>query len=328
MKLKPRFALPAALLLAVGIGAGAFAATSAPAVNPNVDTVGIVGYSALENGNQTYLTHMGGQFGMGDPQYNVDNPQIPFSPLVGALLRSLPFGTWAPFTNPFGVTVSAAREQLCGGTSSFDRGTAIEELIIPDSTTTYDVVAIQGHYAPNGGDPCMSAVILTGRAAIVLRHVPDRDTVKMDLLFDGLHAHNGTHAGFASFIATDLSSPTANQVNSDQQVFGRMGRTSEFYEAQNGLVGVQGGTPTSSLPSLIVPDVRFPNMVMVEAHGALNGNSLNGEVFGSFQSGQAWTVTPDVTEQGGNVITGAVSQYKSDHFSMYTAPGVFPAALS
>jgi len=332
LKLKPRFALPAALLLAVGIGAGAFAATSAPAVNPNVDTVGIVGYSALENGNNTYFTHMGGQFGMGDPQYNVDNPQIPFSPAVGTLLSSLHFGTWVPFFNPLGITVSAAREQLCGGTSSFDRGTAIEELIVPDSATTYDVVAIQGVYAPNGGDPCMSAVILTGEAAIVLRHVPDRDTVKLDLLFDGFHAHNGTFPGYASFIATDLSSPTANQVNSNHRVFPTRatGRTSEFYEAQNGLIGVRGGTPTSSLPSLIVPDVNFPNLVMKEAHGALNGNDIAtaSEVFGSFQSGAAWTVTPDVTEQGGNVITGAVSPYKSDHFSMYTAPGVFPAALS
>lgn len=330
MKLKPRFALPAALLLAVGIGAGAFAATSAPVVNPNVDTVGIVGYSALQNGNDTYFTHMGGQFGLGDPQYNVDNPQIPFHPFIGSLVDSLSGHSWTRFTNPLGITVSAAREQLCGGLHSFDRGKAIEEVIVPDSATTVAVVAIVGQYAPNGGDPCMSAVLPSGVAEAVLKHIPDRDTIKLDLLFDGEHAHNGTTAGNASFIATDLSHPTANQVNTDTPVFGgeSMDATSEFYEAQNGLIGVKGGTPTASLPSEIVPDVNFPGLVAKEAHGALNGNSLNGEVFGSFQSGQAWTVTPDVTEQGGNVITGAVSQYRSDHFSMYTAPGVFPAALS
>jgi len=330
LKLKLKFIAPVAVVAALATAGGALAASSSPSVNPNVDTVGIVGYSALQNGNDTYFTHMGGQFGLGDPQYNVDNPQIPFRPFIGALVDGLSGSTWTAFTNPLGITVSAAREQLCGGLHSTNRGEAIEEAIVPDSATTVAVVAIVGQYAPNGGDPCMSAVLPRGLARAVLKHVPDADTIKLDLLFDGEHAHNGTSAGNASFIATDLSHPTANQVNTPGPVFGdRDGdATSEFYEAQNGLIGVKGGTPTASLPSLIVPDVRFPNMVAVEAHGALNGNSLTGEVFGSFQSGAAWTVTPDVTEQGGNVITGAVSQYRSDHFSMFTAPGVFPAALS
>jgi hypothetical protein len=329
MKLKTRWAVPIAAALAITAGAAAFAASGSSAT-PVVDTTGVVGYSAVQNGNDTYFTHEGGQFGLGDPQYNVDNPQVPFNPVVGLLLNTLSTSSWHSFTNPGGVTVKAIRVGLCGGTNAFSANTTIQELIIPNSATTYDVVAVYGKFAANGGDACMDSALPSGEAHLVLHSIPDRDTVKLDLLYDGEHAHNGTFPGYASFIATDLSVPAANQVNSATAVFpvGGSGHSSEFFEAQDGLLGANGGTPTSSLAGTVLPDSNFPDLVFKEAHVLLNGNDIatGTEITASLQSGAAWTVVPDAAEQG-DVITGAPSVFKSDHFSVFTAPGVFPAAV-
>lgn len=338
MKLNLKIAAPLAVAGVLAAAGASFAATSSPAAGvPAVGTTGTVGYSAVENGNQTYFTHAGGQFGLGDPQYSVTNPQLPYSPIVGALLHTLTRGDnegngWVHFTNPAGLTVQGARIGLCGGTRTYGAGTGnagetVQEYIIPNSTTTYDVVAFEGQFTGNGGDICTSDVLPSGFASIVLQSIPDADTIHLDLLYDGAHSHNGTGPGHATYVATDLSSPArgTNQVSTNDRVFSaRTG--SEFYESEDGLTGVDGDA-SSSLASTVVPDLKFPNLAVEEAHVLLNGNTIGGnEVHGSLQSGLAWDVVANASVHGAT-IEGAVSPFTSDHFGSYTAPGVFPVSV-
>jgi len=325
MKLTRRLAAALAVP-ALALGAGVAVAGSAHAATPVVDTTGVIGYQAVQNGNVTYYTHETSYFGLGDPQYSVNNPQLPVNPLLAAELHGLSVGTWHSFSNPAGVVVKAARLGLCGGAHSFNDGTTVQELIVPVSATTFDVVALEGQFpgAVSGGDVCLNPTLPTGMAAVVLRNIPDADTVQLDLLFDGLHAHNGTGAGHATFVGTDLTHPTANTVSTPHPVFSHNGGNSEFYEAEAGVLGVTGGNPTSGLAGPVLPDVGSPNMVVREAHVGLNGNTIGGsEVHGTLQSDTAWTAVPDATEHNG-LITGAVSVFAADHFSNYVAPGVFP----
>lgn len=333
MKLNLRLAAPLAAVAVIAAGGAAFAATAAPAATvPVIDnTNGVVGYSAVQNGSVTYFTHQGGQYGLGDPQYSLSDPQLPYSPLVGALVDSLHEGRWTPhFSNTTGVTVKAVRMGLCGGTRSFNAGTTVQELLVPDSATTYAVVAVAGQFAGTSGDACQSGDLPSGEATLLLRHIPDRDTLHADLMYDGRSAHNGTHAGYATFVATDMSHPAGNtnQVSTPGKVFlGGNGTTDEFYEAEDGLLGVTGDA-SSSLSGPVVLDVSSPNMVAREAHILLNGNdiSTDSEVSDSLQSGAFWDVQADATVQG-STVTGGVSAFKSDHTSFYTAPGVFPVVV-
>lgn len=307
--------------------AGILAATSpgAHAAVPNVNSNGVVGYSAMQNGNDAYFTDQVSQFGLGDPQYSVSNPRLPVNTALAAALNSLHVGGSFTEIGDFGgANVAAARVGFCGGTEAgaANAGTTIQELIIPVSDTRYDVVAVTGKFAANGGNACLgSSLPADAEAALVLENVPVSHTARLQLLFDGRHAHNGTSAGGASFIASDLTGTAANQVNR-AGVFAHAG--SEFYEADNGITGATG-TATQSLGSTVLPDSRFPNLAAVEAHVVLNANdtATGGEVKGTLQSGKAWDVVADATQVGG-VIDGAPGVFKSDHFDSFVAPGVFP----
>ena len=331
MKLRRRlaavFAVPV-LVAGVALAAGG----AAHAVVPNVVSNGVVGYSAVENGNEAYFTHQVSQFGLGDPQYSVNDPKIPVNPFLAGVLNSLHVDQWSRFSLPPGLNVAAARVGFCGGTRQYgpgaNAGTTIQELIIPVSATRYDVLAVEGQFPANGGNVCLSSELPTGYAALVLKNIPLSDTVQLQLLFDGAHPHNGTHAGDATFIATDLSEPTSQQVNTNDnsgpgRVFTRTGG-SQFYEAENGIIGATGSA-TQSLAATILPDSRFPNLATVEAHVLLNANVINGhEVQATLQSNADWDAVADVTQVNG-VIDGAPGVFKSDHFDTFTAPGVWPA---
>jgi hypothetical protein len=321
----------AATVAAAALAAGGAVAASgtAHAATPVVDTTGVIGYQAVQNGNQTYYTDETSLFGLGDPQYSVNDPQLPVNAKVAAELNGLSdsaTASWTPFSGGAGVTVRAARLGLCGGVKSYDHGRTVQLAIVPVTTRTYDVVAIAGEFAPSSGNACLDPTLPVGLAHLVLRNISDDDTMLLQLLFDGRDAHNGTGAGHASFYASDLSHPTSNQVNTSFQVFSKAG--SEFYEADDGVLGVTGGTPTSALPGPVLPDSAAPDMVVREAHVGLDGNTIGGsEVRGTLQSDAAWTAVPDATENSEGIDIGSVSVFSNDHYSNFVAPGVFPASI-
>jgi hypothetical protein len=316
--------LAAAAALAFGGVASAAPAASASAV-PTVDSNGTIGYQAVQDSsNTTYFTHITSYFGLGNPQYGKKNPVLQPNKLLTILLDKTKLGMWVPFTNPTGFTVNAARVGLCGGTEygkgGSNAGTTAQELIIPVTPRTYDVVAIEGQFANSPqGDSCLDSTLPSGSAAVLLSDVSDRDTVQLDVIYDGLHPHNGVPAGNATFVATDLSTPSAAQISTSKPVF----KTphSEFYEADAGLVGATG-RPTSSLAGDVLADSNGPNLAVKLAHVQLNGNntSTGHEVHGTLQSDAAWTAVPVVYHAYGD-YAGAVSVFFSDHFSVYTAPG-------
>jgi hypothetical protein len=329
MKLRKRLLAGLAVPVLAGTGALAAAGTAHAAV-PNVNSNGVVGYSAVQNGNNAYFTHQVSQFGLGDPQYSVNNPSIPVNPVLAAVLSHLHVGTWNSFSLPAGLNVQAARVGFCGGTREYgrnaDAGTTVQELLIPVSASRYDVLAVAGVLPASGGDVCLSSELPAGEASLVLKNVPVSDTVQMQLLYDGNHAHNGVGAGRATFVATDLSHPTTSQVNTPGPVFTHHA-DSEFFEAENGIIGATGpGTATASLPATVLPDSRFPNNAVVEAHVLLNANdtATGNEVQATLQSNAAWDAVPDASQVGG-VIVGAPSVFKSDHFTSFVASGVWPA---
>jgi hypothetical protein len=316
-------AVPLAAAAALALGGVAYAA---PAAVPTVVDNGTIGYQAVQDSNDTtYFTHITSYFGLGNPQYGPRNPVLKPNPVVTAFLGPHPtIGHWMSFSHNPGITVDAARVGLCGGTEygrgTTNAGTTVQELIVPVAQFSYDVVAFEGQFAFSPqGDTCLDSTLPSGQAAVVLSDVPDTDTVALDVLYDGLHSHNGVKAGYATFVATDLSRPSVSQVNTSGAVF----KTphSEFYEADAGLVGADG-RPQHSLAGDVLPDSRGPNLAVKLAHVQLNGNdaATGHEVHGTLQSDAAWTAVPVVYHANGD-YAGAVSVFFSDHFSVYTAPG-------
>jgi hypothetical protein len=317
-----RIALSAVPLAAAAALTMAGVAQAAPV--PTVNSDGTVGYQAVQNpGGTTYFTHVIGQFGLGNPQYGNTNPTLETNPALLAELHGasiLPTGTWAPF-NAHGVVANAARVGLCGGEHHFNPGTTVQDVIVPTSTHTYEVVAFKGTFSSTG-DACLDTVLPTGYASILLRNVPSRDTMQLEVLYDGLHSHNGVGPGNATIVAHDLSNPSSSTVNTNG-VSGPVFPTphSEFYEADAGAIGA-AGRPQDSLPSDVGPDANGPNLLVKLAHVQLNGNNENTgqEVHGTLQSDAAWEAVPVTVHSHGD-IAAAVSVFKSDHFSVYTAPG-------
>jgi hypothetical protein len=323
-------AVPLAAAAALTLGGVANAAPTQAV--PTVDNNGTIGYQAVQDSNDTtYFTHITSYFGLGNPQYGPRNPVLIPNPAVTAFLHQIGVGHFKPFNNPQNIVVDAARVGLCGGTEygigHTNAGTTVQELIVPVAQFRYDVVAFEGQFAfsPQQGDACLDSTLPTGppnhpsQAAVLLSNVPDTDTVALDVLYDGLHSHNGVPAGFATFVATDLSRPSANEISTPHAVF--QTPSSEFYEADAGLVGADG-SPTSSLGGDILPDSNGPHLAVKLAHVQLNGNdaATGHEVHGTLQSDAAWTAVPVVYHAGGD-YAGAVSGFFSDHFSVFTAPG-------
>jgi hypothetical protein len=244
-------AVPLAAAAALTMGGVAQAAT---AQAPTVNSDGTVGYQAVQNpGGTTYFTHIIGQFGLGNPQYGNTNPTLETNPaLLGALHAAsvVPTGTWGAF-DAHGIVANAARVGLCGGEHHSNAGTTVQDVIVPTSTHTYEVVAFKGTFSSTG-DACLDSTLPTGYASILLRNVPSRDTMQLEVLYDGLHSHNGVGPGNATIVARDLSNPSSSTVNTNM-TSGPVFPTphSEFYEADAGIIGANG-IPQSSLPG----DVR------------------------------------------------------------------------
>jgi hypothetical protein len=324
-------ALPLAAAAALTLGGVAHAAPAdvahaRPAAVPTVDDNGTIGYQAVQDSNDTtYFTHITSYFGLGNPQYGRRNPVLIPNPAVDAFLGAHPtIGHWMSFNHNPGITVDAARIGLCGGTEytrgTTNAGTTVQELIVPVAQFSFDVVAFEGQFAFSPqGDTCLDSTLPSGEAAVVLSNVPDTDTVALDVLYDGLHSHNGVPPGYATFVATDLTRPSVSQVNTMGAVFHTP--HSEFYEADAGLVGADG-RPQRSLAGDVLPDSRGPNLAVKLAHVQLNGNdaATGHEVHGTLQSDAAWTAVPVVYHANGD-YAGAVSVFFSDHFSVFTAPG-------
>ncbi|HEY0933682.1 MAG TPA: hypothetical protein VGD91_08070 [Trebonia sp.] len=312
--------LAAAAALTMGGIAHAAPAPAAPAPAPSANSDGTIGYQAVQNlGGATYFTHIIGQFGLGDPQYGLTNPTLKSNPLLSVFLNNLPSNhTWENFNNGFGFTVDATRVGLCGGENHFDAATTVQSMMIPVSNHTYDVVAIEGQATP-GGEGCLNSALPAGKISLLLKNVPSRDTTQLEVLYDGHHAHNGVPAGFATIVANDLSRPNLAVANTPGRIFPVAGN--ELYEADAGIIGADGA-PTAGLPGDVLPDSSGPNLVVKLAHVALNGNDLNtgDEVHGTLQSDAAWVAVP-VVDHARGLVAGAVSVFKSDHFSVYSAPG-------
>jgi hypothetical protein len=290
-----------AVALAAATAAGGVAATSAHAASaPAITSLnGVAGYEANEiNDGASYLTHASGQFGLGNPQYGADNPQIP-----NAVLSGLPYRTPVAVSGSFPIP-AAYRLGLDDGNGA--NNTAMLA-IVPTSTNFYDVLAVLGTAATVGGKATISA----GTVELLLR-VPSSHTTELDVLYDGLHNYDGFHAGTATFYTKDLS---AHSAGSDRVNLGTPQPGKEFFRAQVGVVNYpQPATFLSGTPPL--PDSAVHALV-VSAHVFLNGNTIGGPEFeGTFQSGAAWTVTP-VTAVYHTKIGAAVSVFRDDHFTLF-----------
>ncbi len=174
----------------------------------------------------------------------------------------------------------------------------------------------------NNGDPCENGIVAPTAGHNLLTGIPVNDTVRVDILYDGHHAHNGCHAGQVLFLAQDLSSsgPLARSLCIT------MPAGTEFTEGDAGVVA--DTTNVASIPgqtNVSLPDVfRSENLLMTFAHVAFNANSLTGgpEVRGSLQSSPFWTAFPVAsTNNGQPVPAGSLllspGQFRSDHFRVY-----------
>jgi hypothetical protein len=322
-----RIAIAAVPLAAAAALAMSGVAQAQAAATPLGSTDGTIGYQAVQDvGGATYFTHVIGQFGLGNPQYLNTNPTLQVDDGFASYLGGLTPGVWSTFDNTDDNTVDAARIGLCGGVDHVDAGITVQEVIVPVSPHSYDVVAFSGQF--NGpGDDCLDSALPSGSAAVLLEGVPTRDTVQLDVIYDGANAHNGATAGNATFVANDLSSPSSASIDTSGTSTPFPTADNEFYEADAGVIGAEGA-PRSSLAGDVLPDSKGPHLVVKLAHVQLNGNNLNNgrEVRGTLQSDAAWKAVPVTYHHNGD-IAGAVSVFKADHFSVYTAPGALePAA--
>ena len=309
----------AALAVPFLAGAGAFAiagtahaapGTAAPAIN----RVGTAGYeAAVLNDNQTYLTHITGYVGLGNPQYGGDNPTLPSQ--ADSAITSAPAGVETPIDGYLEIPPSA-RIGLDDGSGTFNSAYI---LAIPVSTDAYDDVAFFGDTVTYDG----YTAITGGDFEVLLANVRSSHTTQLDVLYDGRHSYDGFDAGTATFFARDLSAkhPTSFKANiaagdDDDNGLG------EFY---HGVAGVVSDPPTATTLGTTLPVAGTQSQIeLVLAHVALNGNTLTGggrndytEFYGTLQSGAAWTVVPDVFENHQGNIEAGPGVFFDDHFDVY-----------
>lgn len=306
----------AALAVPFLAGAGAFAiagtahaaaGTTAPAIN----RVGTAGYeAAVLNDNQTYLTHITGYVGLGNPQYGGDNPTLPSQ--ADGNFTSTPAGSAEPITDYMELPPSA-RIGLDDG-SGADNSAYI--LAIPVSSDAYDDVAFYGNTITYDG---YTAIRPGGEYEVLLANVKSSHTTELDVLYDGRHNYDGFAAGSATFFARDLSAkhPTSFKANINLD-----GISGEFY---HGVAGVVTDPPTATTLGTTLPVAGAKSQIeVVFAHVALNGNTLTGtgnqttEFYGTLQSGAAWSVVPDVFENRGGNIEAGPGVFFDDHFDVYS----------
>jgi hypothetical protein len=276
-----------------------------------INTHGEAGYEAsVLNDKQTYFTHITAAFGLGNPQYGAANPQLPVNFVTAVFLATKPVGIpfsvsgGAPFALP-----TAARIGLDQGSGTYD---AAEAAIVPVSSTTYDVIGVYG----TTGTAFGATDITSGAAVVLLKNVPYTDTSQLDVLYDGKNNYDGFLAGTPTFYAKDLSRPSlpASRVNIFQ--LGTQ-RGKEFFHAVAGEVNAPS-TVTTVGTAVPVNGTRS-QISLVLAHTSLNGNNASGgEFYGSLQSGAAWTVVADASENRAGYIEQGPGTFFDDHFNVYS----------
>jgi hypothetical protein len=151
-----------------------------------------------------------------------------------------------------------------------------------------DVVFGAGTFGPaiNNGDPCENGIVNPFSTAL-LENIPVDDTVLVNILYDGHHAHNGCHAGQVLFLAQDLSA--ASPLVRSNCIW--LPRGTVFTEADAGVTA--DAVDLSALPGGVPqPNIRrSPYGLMTWAHALLSGNYLDGPgtVHGSFWNSSLWT---------------------------------------
>ena len=304
-------AVPIVATAALALGGTAYAAT-APAVTVAVNHSGEAGYEAtVLNDSQTYFTHITAYFGLGNPQYGADNPQLPVNGEAAAFLGTQEVGVPFAITggNPFGLP-AAARIGLDAGNGTYD---AAEAAVVPVSTDTYDVIGVYG----TTGSAFGATDITAGEGVVLLANVRCTHTSELDVLYDGRNNYDGFEAGTPTFYAKDLSAKhlTSDRVNIDQ--LGPQ-RGSEFFHAVAGEVNAPA--PATTIGTVVPVAGPSSEISLVLAHTALNGNNVGGSEFeGTLQSGADWSVVADAStdRRTGDVEQGP-GTFFDDHFAVYS----------
>lgn len=168
----------------------------------------------------------------------------------------------------------------------------------------------------NNGDPCQNGNVNPGGAVTLFAGVPIGDTVNVEVLFDGHHAHNGCHARQVLFLAQDI---TAHNGITRQSPCIWMPFGTVFNEAEAGVTA--DDTLVAPLPDQAgVQADTEPNMLMREAHVFAAGNGPNGVVHGSIlMPNSAWDIYPVASTSNGLAPLGgtvllAPGVPRSDHF--------------
>lgn len=303
-------AVPIAATAALTLGGAAHAAPAA-AVSVAVNHSGEAGYEAtVLNDKQTYFTHITAYFGLGNPQYGGDNPQLPVNSVTAHFLGTRAVGVPFSITGaaPFALPV-AARIGLDGGDGTYD---AAEAAVVPVSATTYDVIGVYGTTGSDFGATNLTA----GEGVVLLANVQYKHSSELDVLYDGRSNYDGFHAGTPTFYAKDLSAKklTSTRVNIDQ--LGAQ-RGDEFFHAVAGEVNAPA--PATTVGTAVPVAGTSSEISLVLAHTALNGNNVGGSEFeGTLQSGADWSVVADASKtRAGNVQQGP-GTFFDDHFAVYS----------
>jgi hypothetical protein len=156
--------------------------------------------------------------------------------------------------------------------------------------------------------------------SILVKNVPDNNTVSLDILYDAQHAYSfkghSHSAGTITFAATNLGAPGVSY-----QASVTAPRGTEFNEADTGVVADTHSTiPLSGTPPFPNPGVNGnlnadPNLLEGFSHVTLAGNPVNGSavVEGSLQANSAWTAFPVASSASGKVYLGP-TVFVEDHF--------------
>lgn len=201
---------------------------------------------------------------------------------------------------------------LCDQTTA--EAVQVGQVLNPGLATT-DVDYGLGNLGPavSNNDPCQNGTV--GVTGTLLHLVPVGHTVRVDILFDQRHPHNGCHAGQVKFLAQDLSAHNGVTIESPCRW---LPHGTVFNEGDAGVTA--DDTLTAPLPdqSPIQSDTE-PNLLVRFAHVFLNGNSPTGEIKGSIQNNSAWDTFPvDSTSNGqpplGGSVLLAVGRFFDDHF--------------
>jgi hypothetical protein len=165
----------------------------------------------------------------------------------------------------------------------------------------------------SNNNPCQNGTV--GITGTLISNVPVGHTVRVDILFDQKHAHNGCHAGQAVFLAEDLSAGTGVTKSSPCV---SLPSGTVFNEGDAGVTA--DDTNVAPLPLQSIPQSDSEdNMLVRFAHVNLNGNSPTGEIKGTIQNNSAWTTFPvgstsnGLTPPGGSLLL-APGVFSSDHF--------------